>query len=265
MDRGICRFFLQGIHCRYGNDCRYLHCDPNYDDDSEPCDDYDVMAVTRRPIEEARENRSPRSEKYDQKIFVDQKKVSEFVCCVCLDITTDLKETKECGHFLCSECYSHLDRCPLDNIPTKAYPVSKFIVRKIKELKVRCSQNCCWEGEFGQLDSHLLGCPKSTILCEACEQSVQKLKYEDHKKSSTACSKYFKLQSQRSMKIIPLPDDVVNYCSPCNCRLGSYPPGWRIQCDICSGIFCSSEIRYAHFCPRFNVCSDCFVHVYFDR
>ena len=83
-------------------------------------------------------------------------------CPVCLLTLRDPHMISCCGNEFCQRCIERVQRdgkpCPLCNDPNFTTFLNKKLVREVNALVVRCpqkEQGCEWEGELGQLQSHL--------------------------------------------------------------------------------------------------------------
>ena len=83
-------------------------------------------------------------------------------CPVCLLTLRDPHVISCCGNEFCQVCIERVQRdgkpCPLCNEPKFTTFLHKKLVREVNALVVCCSQKelgCKWEGELGQLQSHL--------------------------------------------------------------------------------------------------------------
>eukprot|EP01125_Pyxidicula_operculata_P011320 TRINITY_DN370_c0_g1_i1.p2 TRINITY_DN370_c0_g1~~TRINITY_DN370_c0_g1_i1.p2 ORF type:complete len:124 (+),score=3.10 TRINITY_DN370_c0_g1_i1:47-418(+) len=93
----------------------------------------------------------------DKELFEDKILSEEFSCSVCYCVTSNMMETA-CGHFVCATCYLALPtkKCPIDNQPTNANPITRFIIRKIEGLTLQCeySKDCDWVGSYSHYKDH---------------------------------------------------------------------------------------------------------------
>ena len=83
-------------------------------------------------------------------------------CPVCLMTLRDPHMISCCGHEFCQRCIDRVHRdgkpCPLCNEPNFTTMLNRKLVREVNALVIRCPQKelgCEWEGELGQLQSHL--------------------------------------------------------------------------------------------------------------
>ena len=131
-----------------------------------------------------------------------EKPEDEFFCPVSFELLKDPRQTNFC-------CGNHLSRavaerleaegepCPLCNTKPLKTTEDLFFKRKVKALKIRCSNKgsgCEWEGELGDLDKHLNlqsfdgKCDFVAVECPLkCSKRIQRRHLANHK--SNECSK----------------------------------------------------------------------------
>ena len=98
-----------------------------------------------------------------------------FICAICHDVLKDACALN-CGHTFCAECIescrasSNNPSCPNCRVVvTSSNP--NYIVREvIGGLSVRCpdSEECEWNGQINDIDSHGNTCMFKTITCDVC-------------------------------------------------------------------------------------------------
>ena len=131
-----------------------------------------------------------------------EKPSEEYICPVTLELLLDPVQTNFC-------CGNHLSRgvaeklqaegkpCPLCKETPLRTTDDRFFKRKVRQLKVRCSNKsagCEWVGELGELDNHLKPgsvegpCHFFDVECPLqCGQSVKRHNLDEHK--SNECAK----------------------------------------------------------------------------
>ena len=115
------------------------------------CDQYAIMATLERKTSKGG---------YDYEFVSPPPKSLE--CPVCLLTLRDPHVISCCGNEFCQVCIERVQRdgkpCPLCNEPKFTTFLHKKLVREVNALTVCCPQKelgCDWEGELGQLQSHL--------------------------------------------------------------------------------------------------------------
>ena len=118
-------------------------------------------------------------------------------CPVCLLTLRDPHMISCCGNEFCQQCIERVQRdgkpCPLCNYPNFTTFLNKKLVREVNALVVRCpqkEQGCAWEGELGQLQSHLnpgtgvsasKGCGFVMVECSyQCGAHLQRRLLQEH-------------------------------------------------------------------------------------
>ena len=96
-------------------------------------------------------------------------------CPVCLLILRDPHVISCCGNEFCQVCIERVQRdgkpCPLCNELKFTTFLHKKLVREVNALVVRCpqkEQGCEWEGELGQLQSHLINPGAEATTSKGC-------------------------------------------------------------------------------------------------
>ena len=96
-------------------------------------------------------------------------------CPVCLLTLRDPHMISCCGNEFCQRCIERVQRdgkpCPLCNEPNFTTFLNKKLVREVNALVVRCpqkEQGCEWEGELGQLQSHLINPGAEATTSKGC-------------------------------------------------------------------------------------------------
>ena len=89
----------------------------------------------------------------------------DYQCPICTEPLTEPYLSIECGHHFCQQCRNHLLSIGKTECPTCREPdvltnavLDKNVQRKVKSLKVRCSdykEGCEWVGELRDLHDHL--------------------------------------------------------------------------------------------------------------
>ena len=116
-------------------------------------------------------------------------------CPVCLLTLRDPHVVSCCGNEFCQVCIKRVQGdgkpCPLCNEQSFSTMLHKKLVREVNALVVRCPQKemgCDWEGELGQLHSHLnpeigsiSGCGYIIVACSyECGVQLQRQKIHEH-------------------------------------------------------------------------------------
>ena len=118
-------------------------------------------------------------------------------CPVCLLTLRDPHVISCCGNEFCQVCIERVHRddkpCPMCNEPKFTTLLHKKLVREVNALVVRCPQKelgCEWEGELGQLQSHLIpgagvvlskGCGFVMVECShQCGVQLQRRLLQEH-------------------------------------------------------------------------------------
>ena len=135
------------------------------------------------------------NEEFNSEYDFVEKLSEDYLCPVTFELLLDPVQTNFC-------CGNHLSRAAAEQLQArrKPCPICKkaslkttddiFFKRKVKQLKVRCSNKsagCEWEGELGQLDNHLkLGsvegqCHFVDVQCPLeCGQSLMRRNLNNH-------------------------------------------------------------------------------------
>ena len=120
-------------------------------------------------------------------------------CPVCLLTLRDPHVISCCGNEFCQVCIERVKRdgkpCPLCSEPKFTTFLHKKLVREVNALAVRCPQKelgCDWEGELGQLQSHLSpgagvvsskGCGFVMVACTyRCGARLQRRLLQEHQR-----------------------------------------------------------------------------------
>ena len=84
--------------------------------------------------------------------------------------------TSCCGKHFCQSCISLIINegkpCPLCQEHDYQLMLDKSIIRKVKELKIKCpnsSHGCEWVGELGSIERHLDVCGFVEVTCDYCQ------------------------------------------------------------------------------------------------
>ena len=126
----------------------------------------------------------------DEGLFVG-KVDEEYICPVGHGVLRDPVMTL-CQHEFCRSCLQkalqHREECPLCRNTLKesdlkpAYKTS----RQIQKLTSYCCNkinSCDWEGSWSDLDSHKEQCPYQLLVCEFCNEPIQRRLAADHLES----------------------------------------------------------------------------------
>ena len=105
---------------------------------------------------------------------------------MCLLTLRDPHMISCCGHEFCHRCIDRVQRdgkpCPLCNEPNFTTMLNKKLVREMNALVIRCPQKelgCEWEGELGQLQSHLNPASGASVVSsEGCGFVVVECVYQ---------------------------------------------------------------------------------------
>ena len=141
-----------------------------------------------------------------------EKPSEEFFCPVTYEVLLDPVQANLC-------CGNHLSRAVADRLQAegkpcpmcKAVPLKvvedRFFKRKVRQLKVRCSNKsagCEWVGELGELDNHLKPgsvegpCDFVDVECPLqCGQIVKRSNFNQHK-----CTKRPKYSAYHKVKLV---------------------------------------------------------------
>jgi hypothetical protein len=106
--------------------------------------------------------------------FVDARAIPEGLCCsICSDTLFEPMRTPR-HHVFCRACIeSWLQRektCPLDKKPLIARDLAsdRFVGNILDDYRVRCGDDCPWEGNFGEYDAHSKVCATQGAGQQAC-------------------------------------------------------------------------------------------------
>jgi len=138
-------------------------------------------------------NQSEHLEGYD--IDTIQEVQQDFYCPICFKLMRNVKQM-ECGHVLCEGCLQkHLKAlaergadffCPVDRKPVDSTKIVSvpFVDRLILSSQVKCTYECDWEGDLGNLQDHIPHCEFSPTDCPngQCHESIQRNKIDEHLK-----------------------------------------------------------------------------------
>ena len=133
-----------------------------------------------------------------------------FICAICHDVLKDACSLN-CGHTFCGGCIescrsasSNNPSCPNCRIVvTSSNP--NYIVREvIGGLSVRCpdSEECEWNGQINDIDSHGNTCMFKTITCEVegCNHTCQRKDMADHASNTDVKFKHMELKYDKKLK-----------------------------------------------------------------
>ena len=131
-----------------------------------------------------------------------------FICAICHDVLKDACALN-CGHTFCAECIescrasSNNPSCPNCRVVvTSSNP--NYIVREvIGGLSVRCpdSEECEWNGQINDIDSHGNTCMFKTITCEVegCDHTCQRKDMADHASNTDVKFKHMELKYDKKL------------------------------------------------------------------
>ena len=120
---------------------------------------------------------------------------SDYTCPICTKVVRDAHLTVCCGQYFCASCLTHWlgtqqgrKTCPHCRQEDFQHVPNKAIVRKVNELKIRCTnhrEGCGWVGELGGLKSHLdsdKGCGYVEVTCtnKGCGERVNRKDLQTH-------------------------------------------------------------------------------------
>lgn len=114
-------------------------------------------------------------------------------CQICLGVAVDPLVTEECGHLFCRHCITlaleHKRECPVDRSPITVNNLRKDIRSHRRIINLRCyclhrEQGCQWEGEYGNLQSHVDRCEHVPVECafapHGCNAVVSRRNLHEH-------------------------------------------------------------------------------------
>ena len=119
----------------------------------------------------------------------------ELKCSVCLLALRDPSLTSCCGKHFCQSCISRIKNegkpCPLCQEKDYQLMLDKSIIRRVRELKIKCpnsGRGCEWVGEFGSIERHLdVSCGFVEVTCDYCQsQDILRNSLADHKNTCPA-------------------------------------------------------------------------------
>ena len=101
----------------------------------------------------------------------------ELKCSICLSVLRDPSLTSCCGKHFCQSCISRIKNegkpCPLCQEQDYQLMLDKSIIRRVKELKIKCpnsGRGCEWVGELGTIGKHLdVSCGFVEVTCDYCQ------------------------------------------------------------------------------------------------
>ena len=115
----------------------------------------------------------------------------ELKCSVCLLALRDPSLTSCCGKHFCQSCISRIKNegkpCPLCQEKDYQLMLDKSIIRRVRELKIKCpnsGRGCEWAGELGSIERHLdVSCGFVEVTCDYCKsEDILRNSLADHKK-----------------------------------------------------------------------------------
>ena len=111
---------------------------------------------------------------WTKELFLDQQKIEDYICSICLGIVRDPVETPCCGHLFCEWClnrwYTQKPSCPCcrDTTEIVIHP-SHWHRRFIANLQIHCPLECGWDGCISKFERHdRTECPLKSIQCDSC-------------------------------------------------------------------------------------------------
>ena len=114
----------------------------------------------------------------------------ELHCSVCLSVFCNPILTSCCGNHFCQECIERIRSegkpCPLCQSQDYTVMLDKSVMRRVKQLKVRCpnkDQGCMWVGELGESRDHMDStCDFVEVTCSFhCGTTLPRCRLSDHK------------------------------------------------------------------------------------
>ena len=101
----------------------------------------------------------------------------ELKCSICLLVLRDPSLTSCCGKHFCQSCISRIKNkgmpCPLCQEQDYTIMLDKSIIRKVKELKIKCPNSgngCEWVDDLRSTERHLdVSCRFVEVTCDYCQ------------------------------------------------------------------------------------------------
>jgi len=139
--------------------------------------------------------------------------ISDYKCIICEYIPNpeNAYEAICCGILFCKECLnrwiSEKPNCPIckkqlkneKNYVRSIKDNNKLFYKTLQKFIIKCPNGCEWEGEWGNLDNHLIDCEKGHKECKykdiGCEFIGEKEKIKEHEQN-------YKLHLEIAMKFI---------------------------------------------------------------
>lgn len=139
--------------------------------------------------------------------------ISDYKCIICEYIPNpeNAYEAICCGILFCKECLnrwiSEKPNCPIckkqlkneNNYVRSIKDNNKLFYKTLQKFIIKCPNGCEWEGEWGNLDNHLIDCEKGLKECKykdiGCEFIGEKEKIKEHEQN-------YKLHLEIAMKFI---------------------------------------------------------------
>lgn len=139
--------------------------------------------------------------------------ISDYKCIICEYIPNpeNAYEAICCGILFCKECLnrwiSEKPNCPIckkqlkneKNYVRSIKDNNKLFYKTLQKFIIKCPNGCEWEGEWGNLDNHLIDCEKGLKECKykdiGCEFIGEKEKIKEHEQN-------YKLHLEIAMKFI---------------------------------------------------------------
>ena len=122
----------------------------------------------------------------------------ELICSICLSVLRDTNLTDCCGNHFCQLCIWRIKNegkpCPLCQEKYYNIMLDKSIIRRVKELKIKCpscGHGCEWVGELGSIERHLdVSCGFVEVTCDYCQSEYILRNSLSHHKSTCPARPY---------------------------------------------------------------------------
>ena len=126
----------------------------------------------------------------------------ELNCSICLLVLRDPSLTSCCGKHFCQSCISRIKNegkpCPLCQEQDYQLMLDKSIIRRVKELKIKCpnsGRGCEWVGELGNIGKHLdVSCGFVEVTCDHCQNEDILRHTLSHHKSATCLARPYRCE-----------------------------------------------------------------------
>ncbi|KAK7111855.1 TNF receptor-associated factor 6-like [Littorina saxatilis] len=130
---------------------------------------------------------------YDVELACGELVDNKYICPICLSVMCDAMQTV-CGHRFCKSCITRVagdrpwGRCPVDKTALRR-PEQLFndvaMRREILSLNIKCrnsNKECTWTGELRDSETHLKDCPLESMTCPlGCEKQLLRGQMTMHK------------------------------------------------------------------------------------